>query len=298
MKRLLLCLVLLAAALPARALEVLACEPEWGSLVRELGGDRVVVHEATTGRQDPHRIEARPSLIARARKADLLVCTGAELEAGWLPLLLRQAGNPDIQPGRPGHFEAVPVLQLIEIPTRLDRAEGDVHPAGNPHVQLDPRNILRVAEALAVRLAERDPANRAHYLERLSDFRQRWQAAIGRWEAQGRALSGLPVAVHHRTFSYLIRWLGLKEVVVLEPRPGVEPSAAHLASVVETLRREPARLILRASYQDSRASEWVAERARIPAVVLPATVGGTPGAADLFGLFDDILARLAAAARP
>ncbi len=296
MGRLLLAWVLLAGFSPAWALNVFACEPEWAALARELGGDRVTVYEATSGLQDPHHIEARPSLIARARAADLLVCTGAELEAGWLPLVVRQANNPDIQPGGPGYFEAASQVRLLEVPVRLDRAEGDVHPAGNPHLQLDPRNILAVAEGLAQRLAQRDPAHRAQYQARLADFRQRWQAAMTRWQAQAARLKGMPVVVHHKVFTYLFGWLGLREVAVLEPKPGIEPSAAHLAAVLETLRREPARMVLRASYQDGRAADWLAQRAQIPAVALPATVGGTPGAKDLFGLFDDILARLSAAA--
>ncbi|MEO1767361.1 metal ABC transporter substrate-binding protein [Thiobacter aerophilum] len=288
------CLLLLA--LPAQAaLEVFACEPEWAALAREIGGDQVHAYEATTALQDPHRIQARPSLIARARAADLVVCTGADLEVGWLPLVLRQAANPKVQPGRRGYFEAATAVRLLEVPLRVDRAEGDVHPAGNPHIQLDPRNLLRVAEALAARMGELDPANEARYRARLEDFRGRFQAAIARWEKQAAPLRNMPVVVHHKVFEYLFHWLGLKEVAVLEPKPGIEPSAAHLAAVLEALRREPARMVLRASYQDERASVWLAERAGIPAVALPATVGGTPQARDLYTLFDDILNRLLAA---
>lgn len=302
MKRLLLVSLMLGLLLgfaPARAaLQVFACEPEWGALAQEIGGDRVSVYVATTGLQDPHRIQARPSLIARARTADLVVCTGAELEVGWLPMVLRQAGNPGIQPGRPGYFEAASVVSLLEVPTRLDRAEGDVHPLGDPHIQLDPRNIERVAVDLAQRMAELDGANRAVYEARLADFRQRWTSALARWQSLGSGLRGVPVVVHHKVFTYLLHWLGMKEVAVLEPKPGIEPSAAHLAAVLESLKGQPARLVLRASYQDDRASAWLSQRAQIPAVALPATVGGSPGAKDLFGLFDDILARLAPGARP
>ncbi|MEJ5211534.1 MAG: zinc ABC transporter substrate-binding protein [Burkholderiales bacterium] len=295
LKRLFACCLMLFAWPAHAALNVFACEPEWAALARELGGDRVSTYEATTALQDPHRIQARPSLIARARTADLVVCTGADLEVGWLPMVLRQAANPNVQPGRPGYFEAASFVPLLEVPERLDRAEGDVHPRGNPHIQLDPRNLSRVAEALAARMGELDGANRAHYQARLADFRSRWQAAIARWEQQGAPLRGMPVAVHHKVFTYLFHWLGLKEVAVLEPKPGIEPSAAHLAAVLEDLKRQPARMVLRASYQDERASQWLAERAGIPAVALPATVGGTPEARDLMGLFDDILNRLLAA---
>jgi zinc/manganese transport system substrate-binding protein len=157
--------VLLAAcAAPALAvLNVFATVPEWGALADELGGDKIKVYTATNALQDPHHVEAKPSLIARARSADLVVATGAELEVGWLPLVLLQAGNPKVQPGKPGYFEATQFVTTLEKPTRLDRADGDVHPAGNPHIQTDPRNIARVAAPLSARLAELDPANAAYY---------------------------------------------------------------------------------------------------------------------------------------
>lgn len=283
---------------PAQAaLKVLACEPEWGALTRELGADKVTVYDATNALQDPHRIEARPSLIARARSAELLVCTGAELEIGWLPLLLRQSGNAAIQPGKPGYFEAAAQVQRLEIPTRLDRADGDIHPGGNPHIQLDPRNIARVAEALARRLGEVDPANTAFYQSRQQDFARRWQLAMQRWEALAAPLRGMPVVVQHRAFPYLSAWLGLKEVATLEPKPGVEPSSAHLAAVLQQLKQQPARLVLRAVYQNERPAQWLAQKTGMPAVVLPYTVGGSARATDLFGLFDDTLQRLLEAAQ-
>jgi len=282
----------LAAAPGALALEAFACEPEWGSLLRELGGDRVNVAEATNARQDPHHIEARPSLIARARRADLLVCTGAELEGGWLPLLLRQSGNARIQPGRPGYFEAAQFVRMLEAPTRLDRAEGDVHAGGNPHIQTDPRNIAKVAQALAQRLGEIDPANAAHYAARHKDFSARWQAATARWEQAAAALKGTPIVVQHKGFPYLEAWLGLKQVAALEPKPGIEPSSAHLSEVLAQLQRQPAKMVLRAAYNDGRASEWLTERSKVPVVVLPYTVGGSDKAKDLFGLFDDTVGKL------
>ncbi|HXF08743.1 MAG TPA: zinc ABC transporter substrate-binding protein [Candidatus Acidoferrales bacterium] len=290
-------LSLLLAVAPAQAaIRVLACEPEWAALTRELAGDLVVVDSATTALQDPHRIEARPSLLAKARRADLLVCTGAELEAGWLPLLQRQAGNGRIQRGQPGYFEASAQVSLLEKPAQLDRAQGDVHPAGNPHVQLDPVRLAQIADALAKRLAQLDPANASRYAERHADFQARWQAAIKRWQAQGARLKGLPVVVHHKAFSYLADWLGLVVVGDLEPKPGIEPSAAHLAELLESLKTQPARAILRPAYLPAGPSQWLAERTGIPAVELPYTVGGAPGADDLFGLFDVTLARLLAVA--
>lgn len=292
--------LLLAAALllgavvqPAlAALRVLACEPEWGALVQELAGERATIHVATTALQDPHHIQARPSLIAAARNADLVACTGAELEVGWLPILLNQSGNPAIQPGRPGYFEAAAYVRKLEVPSRVDRAEGDVHGAGNPHIQTDPRNIGLVAAALAGRLAQLDPPNAAFYQARHQDFANRWQAAVGRWTAAAAPLKGQPIVVQHKGFPYLEDWLGLIQVAALEPKPGVEPASGHLAAVLEQLQRQPARMILRAAYNDGRSSAWLAERAGIPAVELPFTVGGSERARDLFGLFDDTVDRL------
>ncbi|MEP6607649.1 MAG: zinc ABC transporter substrate-binding protein [Burkholderiaceae bacterium] len=277
------------------ALKVLACEPEWGALMQELAGDKATVYVATTARQDPHMIQARPSLIAGARNADLVVCTGAELETGWLPILLRQSGNANIQPGKPGYFEAAEFVRKLEVPTRLDRAEGDVHAGGNPHIQTDPRNIALVATALTKRLADVDRDNAAFYQGRLVDFTARWSSAIQKWEKQAVPLRGAAVVVQHKGFPYLEQWLGLTQVAALEPKPGVEPSSVHLSEVLAQVQRQPARMILRAAYNDGRASEWLAERARIPAVVLPFTVGGNDQAKDLFALFDDSIARLVAA---
>jgi zinc/manganese transport system substrate-binding protein len=284
--------LLAAAGAGHAALTVLACEPEWAALAQEIGGDRVKASSATSALQDPHRIEARPSLIARTRNADLLVCTGMELEVGWLPVLLQQSGNTKIAVGQPGNFEAGKFVAPLDVPARLDRSEGDVHPGGNPHIQLDPRNILRVGEALAKRMGEVDAGNAALYQSRYGDFAQRWTAAIARWEQQAAPLKGAAVVLHHKNMNYLLGWLGMKEVGTLEPKPGIEPSAAHLQELVALLQRQPAKLVLRAAYQDERASSWLAEHAKLRAVVLPFTVGGSDRAKDLFGLFEDTIARL------
>jgi len=280
-------------AAPALAnLNVFATVPEWGALVEELGGDKVKVYTATNALQDPHHVEAKPSLIARARSADLVVATGAELEIGWLPLVTQQAGNPKVQAGKPGYFEAASFVTILDKPARLDRAEGDVHAAGDPHIQTDPRNIARLAGALSARLAELDPGNAAFYQTRYRAFADRWNAAIARWEKEAAPLRGVAILVQHKAFTYLIAWLGMKEVASLEPKPGVEPTIAHLSGVLETVQRQPAKMVIRAAYQSDRASQWIAERAKINVVVLPFTVGGDDAAKDLFGLFDDTVQRL------
>lgn len=295
---LLLCAGPLHAAPAAAALAVFACEPEWGALTGELAGDLADVYVATTAQQDPHQIQARPSLIAHIRGADLVVCTGAELEVGWLPVLQRRGGNPKVQTGQPGYFEAARYVHLLEVPERLDRAEGDVHPAGNPHIQTDPRNILLVAPALAQRLEEVDPANRAAYAARLQDFERRWTLAIATWEAQAAPLKGIPIVVHHKSWTYLSAWLGLDEVGALEPKPGVPPSTGDLAALLQRLKDRPAKMVIRETFQDNRPDTWLSGRAGIPAVALASTVGGTPGAKDLFGLYEDTIQRLLAAVRP
>jgi zinc/manganese transport system substrate-binding protein len=292
--------VALCALLPLApahaALRVLACEPEWAALTQELGGDLVDVSSATTAQQDPHQIQARPSLIARARNADLLVCTGAELEVGWLPVLLRQSGNARIQRGQPGHFAAADLVTKLDVPTSVDRSQGDVHAAGNPHIQLDPRNIAKVADALAATLQKVDAAHAVQYQQRAQDFARRWQAALARWGQQAAPLRGLRIAAQHKAYAYLEDWLGLQEVAVLEPKPGVEPSAAHLQQLLTALKATPAKLVMYSAYQDPKASDWLSRNAGIPAVRLAFTVGGNEQAKDLFGLFDDTVARLLAAA--
>lgn len=290
--KLLSCLVCLLPAVSHAGLSVFACEPEWGALVQELAGKEASVRVATTALQDPHHVQARPSLIAAVRRADLVVCTGAELEIGWLPLLLRSANNPNVLPGTRGYFEAASQVRMLEVPTVVDRSQGDVHPEGNPHIQTDPRNILAVAKGLEPRLEALDPAHGADYRQRLANFSTRWQAAIGDWEARAKPVQNMQIVVQHKNWAYLIQWLGLKEVATLEPKPGVPPSGAFLAAIAAQMHEHPAQAVVRAAYQDPEASRWLTEHTGIPEVMLPFTVGGTEGAKDLFGLFNDTINRL------
>jgi len=282
------------AAPSIAALNIFACEQEWAALAQELAGDKASVYSATTALQDVHKVEARPSLIARVRSADLLICSGSELEVGWLPLLLTQSGNAKIQLGSAGYFEASQFVPKLEIPKVVDRALGDVHPSGNPHVHLDPRNIARVAEALTERFVQLDPANTDIYKARGNSFRERWRAALSRWEQQAAPLKGVPVVVYHQDMSYFINWSGMREAGSLEPKPGLPPTPAHLAELVERMKREPAKVVVYSAYNSPRAAEFLSERTKIPSVMLPFTVGGTDRAKDLFGLFDDTIGRLLA----
>jgi zinc/manganese transport system substrate-binding protein len=286
------------AAMPAMAaLNVFVCEPEWGALAKEIAGEKVSVYSATTALQDPHRLEARPSLIARIRSADLVVCSGSELEVGWLPLLLTQSGNSKVQPGSPGYLEASQFVVKLEIPKVIDRSLGDIHPGGNPHIHLDPRNIAKVADALTQRLMQIDPPNAAAYKTGSAAFLERWQAAIARWEREGARLKGVPIVVYHKDMSYFINWMGMREDGSLEPKPGLPPTPSHLAELVERMKRDPAKVVVYSAYNSPKAAEFLAERAGIPAQMLPFTIGGSEKAKDLFGLFDDTIGRLLAAVK-
>ncbi len=286
-------LLAMASAQPVTAaLKIFACEPDWAALAKELGGNDVETYSATTAQQDVHKIQARPSLIAKYRQADLVICTGSELEIGWLPALADKGNNPAVLPGTPGYFEASQYVQRLEIPVRFDRSQGDVHPSGNPHVQTNPRNILPIAQALAERLAALDAAHAADYRQRHEQFAQRWSVALEKWEARAKPLKGIAVVSHHKTWVYLYDWLGIREVVTLEPKPAIPPSAAHLAEVLASVKRSPVRMVVYSAYENSQAAEWLAQRTNIPVVQLPLSVGGAKGAEDLFGLYDVTIDRL------
>jgi zinc/manganese transport system substrate-binding protein len=290
--------VLMSASWQASAaLQIFACEPEWASLAEELGGDKVAAYSATTGLQDPHHIQARPSLIAKIRNADMLACTGAELEVGWLPLLLQRASNNNIQPGKPGHFMATEHVRLLGIAKQIDRSQGDVHAAGNPHIQTNPANIGRVAKAMSETLQQLDSANAAYYQQRFADFDGRWQVAVKRWKTMLRPLKNSNIAVHHNSWLYLQDWLDLHNVATLEDKPGIPPTSGHLANILELMKTQPARMIIRAAYQSDKAALWLSEKTAIAIVVLPFTVGGNEQATDLFSLYDNTFEMMLTAAK-
>ena len=305
MKNLFIFITLSSALLFSNAamatLNVFSCEPEWASLVNELGGERVKTVSATTAFQDPHHIEARPSLIAKVRNADLLICSGAELEVGWLPLLQRQASNSHVLPNQPGYFEASAHVKRLDVPhdsdmaRALDRSQGDVHAAGNPHVHLDPRRILTIATALNTRLAELDPPGKDIYQKRYDDFKQRWQQAITKWQQQAASLKGKRMVVHHRDWVYLFDWLGIEIAGALEPKPGLPTTAGHLVSLKQTLKQQPASMVVYTAYQNPRAAKRFAQMTNIPAVELPYTIGGADEVNNLFSLFDVTIQKLTGA---
>lgn len=285
--------LLLSVPAPAAAkVKVFACEPEWASLAGEIGGELVETFSATHARQDPHYIRARPSLIAGMRKADLVICSGAGLEVGWLPVLFQKAGNARVQPGGPGYLMAAELVPVLEKPEAVDRSMGDVHPEGNPHVHLNPRNILLVAKELTERLKVLDPSNTAGYQGGYEEFASRWQQAVSRWEDRAPVLKGRGIITHHRAWTYLIDWLGLELVNTLEPKPGIPATTGHLEALLQQVREVPVLVIVRTPYAPDKASQWLSEKSGIPATVLPYTIGGEPGATDLFTLFDRTMERL------
>jgi len=291
-------LMLLILSIPVTAaINIFACEPEWASLVDELGGERVQSYSATTAFQDPHHIEARPSLIAKVRQADLLICSGAELEVGWLPVLQRQAGNNSILPGKPGYFEAAAVVKRLDVLVTIDRSMGDVHASGNPHVHLDPRRILTIAMALSERLAVLDPEGQIHYKKRLTSFTQRWQQAIKRWQQQAVRLKGVRIVVHHRDWVYLFDWLDIEIAGALEPKPGLPTTAGHLVNLKKSLTKNPASMIVYTQYQNARAAKRLGKMTDVPVVQLAYTVGANEQVKDLFSLFDMTIQQLVEAVK-
>lgn len=286
--------VLLAAALPANAsLRILACEPEWGQLATEIGGDLVTVKTASAPGQDAHHIQARPSLLAHVRRADLLLCNGAGLEAGWLPVLLNRGGNPDVRQA-PGLFLAAEQVDRLEIPTTLDRADGDVHAMGNPHVHLDPRRMISIAEQLADRFATLDPDNAARYRQQQQAWQADFEPRISAWKQQAASLAGMNVISYHRSWIYLLDWLGMHRVDELEPKPGLPPTPGHLAKLVSKAEKQQVKLILYRPINGDDAANWLASRTPACAVELPLSPG-EEGTDTLASLYDTLIQRLISA---
>lgn len=276
-------IMLCISSLSTAALNVFTCEPEWAALTREIGADRVTTTTAISADQDPHQVQARPSLISAVRQADLVFCNGAELEIGWLPVLLSRAANPKVQRA-PGLLYAADQVTLIEKSDSVDRAHGDVHAAGNPHLHLDPYRIASVARALAERLATLDPEGRSSYQQQLEQFLQRWEAATTQWELRASPLKGTSVVVHHRSFSYLLDWLGMDTAAEMEPKPGLPPTPRHLTEVLDKVKAENVRLIIFTSFNGSKGARWLAERSDACAVQLPFSHEKS-----LFALYDELI---------
>ena len=273
MKRLLCCLILWVLSQPSMAaINILTCEPEWAALATALGKESVKVHSATTYQQDPHHIQARPSLIAKARKADLLICSGASLEEGWLPLLIRKSNNKKIQPGAAGHFMAAEHVKLLGEIENVDRSEGDVHGLGNPHMHMNPNYMLQVATALSNTLAEIQPEKKDNFDKNLKNLTLEIQQMQSKWQSKINTLQGKRIIVHHDSWIYLFEWLDLIKVATLEPKPGLPPSTSHLSSLLKQIKDKPVYSIIYSSYQSSKPASWLSKRSNTPVVMMPYSV--------------------------
>lgn len=282
-------------ATPAAAFTVFSCEPEWAALTRVLL-PTAKVHVATHAGQDPHHIEARPALIAQLRGADLAVCTGASLEAGWLPTLQERAGNARAR----DVFFASDHVELIDPqPGAIGSPwAGDVHAEGNPHLHLHPRKLLEVAQALSERLGKEIPAERAAIEQRRVAFETRWRQHVADWESRAAPLRGLQVAAQHTGFGYLWHWLGMTQVADLEPKSGMSPTPGHLQRLLEGLRAKPPLAVVISGYQDPRAGRWLTGQlsgpggTKVPLLVLTATVPDNAAERELQQWMDGLLSEL------
>ena len=259
----------------AQAFSVFVCEPEWGALVKALHPS-AQVFSATTHLQDPHHIEARPSLIAQLRQADLAVCTGAGLEVGWLPMLQARSGNAKVQDGQPGMFYAAKFVKLIgQYEGVITPFSGDVHPEGNPHFHTDPRRLLQVALALRDRLIQLNPSEENSITAQHAQFSQALTDRLSGWEAKAARLKGKSVLTQHATFGYLWDWLSIKSIGDLEPKPGMPPTPGHLERLRAQMSQSAAQAIIIAQHHDKRPAQWLVQQqatGKTPLVILPATV--------------------------
>jgi len=274
-------------ATKAFALNVFTCEPEWKSLTEEITKDKADVYSATNATQDVHYIQAKPSLIAKIRKADMVVCSGADLEIGWLPLILKKAGSAKIQEGGENLIYAANYVQTIEKPTRIDRADGDVHPNGNPHLHLNPYNVLKVGKVIADKLSEIDSANANFYAQNYNDFATKMREKIKTWEQKALALKGTNVITNHKNMSYLFDWLKIKTIGTLEPKPGIPATSKHLNELKSITEQNKVAFIAYAPFESAKPAEWLSANSGIKAIILPYTIGGNKETNSLFDLYQN-----------
>jgi zinc/manganese transport system substrate-binding protein len=270
MKRILLAAMLLPLSLLAE-LKIAVAYPYIGAVTEEIGGEHVAVKVLAPGSWDPHFVVPRPSLIARLRTADGLIMNGGELEIGWLPALVKRANNAGI--GGSGTLDLSRHVTLIEVPKTVSRAQGDVHPAGNPHFHLDPHNILPVASAIAAFLSEKDPANAAAYAQNLATFEAAWNKRLTAWDKAMETAKGKKVVQYHGIFNYFLRAYGIESVGTIEPLPGIPPSTKHTVALMKTIKAEGACCILHDVYHPTKTAEFIAAKTGIPVITLPHDIG-------------------------
>src|SRR5262249_28005348 len=289
----LLAALLLPSCAFAKKLNVVTSTTDLAALTQEVGGDRITVDSIAKGYQDPHFVEAKPSFLLKLRNADLLISVGLDLEIGWLPPLITQSGNGRIQPGANGYLDASQFAEILEIPQgKVTRAEGDVHPLGNPHYWLDPDNGRRVAKGIAGKLGELDPADAAYFQQRFADFDKRLSDAEKRWEGQMAPYRGRKVVTYHRSWPNFAKHFGLDVIGYIEPRPGIPPTPSHTIELINQMKRENVKVMLIEPYFDLRTPNNVGSQTGAKVLVMPPSVGGEKGTEDYFKLFDYNLALL------
>ncbi len=277
----------------AKKLNVVTSTTDLAAFAQEVGGDKINVDSIAKGYQDPHFVEAKPSFLLKLRNADLLVSVGLDLEIGWLPPLITQSGNGRIQPGANGYLDASQFAEILEIPQgKVTRAEGDVHPLGNPHYWLDPDNGRRVARGIAGKLGELDPTDSAYFQQRFADFDKRLSDAEKRWDAEMAPYRGRKVVTYHRSWPNFAKHFGLEVVGYIEPRPGIPPTPSHTIELINLMKRENVKIMLIEPYFDLRTPNNVASQTGAKVLVMTPSVGGEKGTEDYFKLFDYNLALL------
>lgn len=255
-------------------LRVVTTTEDLRSITQALGGELVEVSAIAKGTQDPHFVEAKPSYLVAVSRADLLIAIGLELESGWLPLLIRGARQPKLMPGEPGCLTVSEAITPIDIRTQADRSQGDVHPMGNPHFMADPERVISVAELITKRLSQLDPSHTQQFSENLNTFKKQLQEKITNWKKKLNPFRGTKVIGYHMTFNYLFKYFGFEVVGFLEPKPGIQPTAQHILSLVETARSQKVKLIVVESFFDPKPGQTLAEKTQTKLVLIPAYVGG------------------------
>lgn len=284
--------LILANSIFADELKVVTTYQYIASIVEQIGKDKVIVSALARGEWDPHTIIPKPSFIAKLRKADLLLISGAQLEIGWLPPLLRQANNPKIQVGTKGIIDLSKHVNLIDVPTSISRAQGDIHPDGNPHFYLDLENILLLSEVIAQKLSELDLQNRSFYENNYLLFKERWNNKINEWNEKLNHIKGSKVIEYHKLYDYLIRSSGVHLVGTIEPLPGIPPSSKHIDELEKILSVTDVKFILQDVYNPHDAAEYLSKKYKVKLIILPHDVGAVKEAIDIFSLFDEIVKRL------
>jgi len=293
MKTILFMLMLVATLNPLSAtVRVVATIPDFSALAAELGGERVESVALIKGAQDPHFADALPSHVVRLNKADLLIFAGCGLESGWLPPLMTQSRNDKIQPGSAGYLDASTVVTLKEVPTTVDKAQGDVHPGGNPHFYTAPDQLYAVAQAIRDRLKRIDPAGAAYYDSRWKEFQTTYERKTAEWRAKLASLKGTKVVEYHKSWIYFLDWAGLVSIGALEPKPGIPPSVRHVSDLLAQVQGSGVRFVIQEIYHPQKLSKIFAEKSGARLQVLPSMTGALTGTDTVWAKFDYIVNEL------